>query len=66
METWRKSSYSNSNGGSCVEVADALRAVGVRDTKQAHMGDSRTVLSFSHEAWRGFTARITAGERPRL
>ncbi|MGI5167003.1 DUF397 domain-containing protein [Spirillospora sp. CA-253888] len=31
--TWRKSSYSGSNGGNCVEVADAATAVVVRDSK---------------------------------
>jgi len=32
--TWRKSSYSNMNGGECVEVADGvLGVVPVRDSK---------------------------------
>ncbi|MFE4592251.1 DUF397 domain-containing protein [Streptomyces laurentii] len=31
---WFKSSYSQGNGGSCVEVADACTAVAVRDSKQ--------------------------------
>ncbi|GAA4310959.1 DUF397 domain-containing protein [Actinomadura luteofluorescens] len=30
---WRKSSYSTSNGGNCVELADAAGAVAVRDSK---------------------------------
>ncbi len=30
---WRKSSRSNATGGSCVELADAGRAVAVRDSK---------------------------------
>jgi hypothetical protein len=30
---WRKSSYSGSNGGNCVEVAGAPGQVAVRDSK---------------------------------
>ena len=30
---WRKSSYSGSNGGNCIEVAATARAVAVRDSK---------------------------------
>ncbi|NDU77852.1 DUF397 domain-containing protein [Actinomadura sp. DSM 109109] len=30
---WRKSSYSTSNGGNCVELADAAGTVAVRDSK---------------------------------
>ncbi|MES9539323.1 DUF397 domain-containing protein [Actinomadura sp. NPDC000600] len=30
---WRKSSYSASNGGNCVELAGAAGAVAVRDSK---------------------------------
>ena len=34
---WRKSSYSGSNGGACVEVADNLPGiVAVRDSKDPH------------------------------
>lgn len=55
--TWRKSTYSSASGGSCVEVGQA-QAVMVRDTKQGHMGEARTVLSFTPEAWRVFTAKI--------
>ncbi|MFE3885749.1 DUF397 domain-containing protein [Streptomyces lydicus] len=35
---WRKSSYSNTNGGSCVEVADDFPGglVPVRDSKNPH------------------------------
>jgi hypothetical protein len=31
--TWRKSSYSGSEGGTCVELADLTTAVGIRDSK---------------------------------
>jgi hypothetical protein len=32
MDTWRKSTYSDGNGGACVEVAEGHAAVMVRDT----------------------------------
>ena len=32
--SWRKSSYSGSNGGACVEVGTASPAVAVRDSKR--------------------------------
>ena len=50
---WRKSSYSGSNGGECVEVA-AAGAVLVRDTADR----SGPVLTFTGAAWRAFTAAI--------
>ncbi len=50
---WRKSSYSGSNGGECVEVATA-GAVLVRDT--ADRGGP--VLTFTADAWLAFTATI--------
>jgi hypothetical protein len=50
---WRKSSYSGSNGGECVEVAVA-GAVLVRDTADR----SGPVLTFTADAWQAFTAAI--------
>ena len=50
---WRKSSYSGSNGGECVEVASAA-AVLVRDTADRN----GPVLTFTADAWRAFTAMI--------
>ena len=50
---WRKSSYSGSNGGECVEIA-AAGTVLVRDT--ADRGGP--VLTFTADAWRAFTAAI--------
>jgi hypothetical protein len=56
---WRKSSYSGSNGGNCVEVADNLPGViAVRDSKDP----AGPVLSFTPDDWRAFTAEIKAGE----
>lgn len=50
---WRKSSYSGSNGGECVEVATA-DAVLVRDTADRN----GPVLTFTPDAWRSFTTAI--------
>jgi hypothetical protein len=56
---WRKSSYSGSNGGNCVEVADNLpAAVAVRDSKDP----DGTVLAFTPDEWRAFTVAINGGE----
>jgi hypothetical protein len=49
---WRKSSYSNGEGGSCVEVADGVPGVvPVRDSKLASDGP---VLLFPAHAWDDF------------
>lgn len=65
--TWRKSSYSSSSGGACIEVASSATTIAVRDTKQADMGDKRTVLGFSSAAWIEFTRsiRLVRKYRPR-
>ena len=52
---WFKSSYSGAEGGECVEVAVGADAVFVRDSK--HRRGPR--LSFTAEAWVGFTALAT-------
>jgi Domain of unknown function (DUF397) len=43
MEGWRKSSYSDGNGGNCVEAASGNGVISVRDTADrggATMSDS--------------------------
>ena len=50
---WRKSSYSNANGGDCVEVASA-EGVAVRDTTDR----DGVTLQFTAEAWQEFTRRL--------
>ena len=54
---WRKSSYSDANGG-CVEVAGAAHLVAVRDTKQNGRGP---ILEFTPAAWREFIAEAKSG-----
>ncbi|MDT0468250.1 DUF397 domain-containing protein [Streptomyces gibsoniae] len=36
--TWRKSSYSGSSGGECVEVADLNPHIAIRDSKNPEAG----------------------------
>jgi Domain of unknown function (DUF397) len=56
---WRKSSYSGSNGGGCVEVADNLPGiVAVRDSKDP----DGPKLVFSPDEWQAFTAGVRSGE----
>jgi hypothetical protein len=63
--SWRKSSHSGSNGGTCVEVG-ASRASGyvagavlIRDTTEGGRGP---ILRVSPRTWRAFTTtlRVTA------
>jgi hypothetical protein len=53
---WRKSTYSDSNGGQCVETAsDSANAVIiVRDTADRDRG----TLAFTTDAWASFTASL--------
>jgi hypothetical protein len=51
---WRKSSYSGSNGGECVEVASTAGSVLVRDTTDR----SGPVLAFTADAWLAFVLTI--------
>jgi hypothetical protein len=50
-QTWRKSSYSDANGGQCVETASSSGVVLVRDATQNGAGP---MLGFTAEAWREF------------
>jgi hypothetical protein len=55
---WRKSSYSSSNGGDCIEVADGLTGVvPVRDSKNPH----GPALVFPSAAWTAFVADVKTG-----
>lgn len=58
MDVWRKSSYSSAQGGDCVEVGQSEGLIGIRDTKQAHLRDGRTVLRLTREDFRRLTSTI--------
>ncbi|MGW4562422.1 DUF397 domain-containing protein [Streptomyces sp. NPDC004561] len=54
---WRKSSYSNGEGGDCVEVADGVPGiVPVRDSKL----DGGPVLTVGPAAWAEFVGAVGA------
>jgi uncharacterized protein DUF397 len=56
---WRKSSYSSSNGGNCVEVARNLPGmVAVRDSKNP----KGPALVFSREEWQAFLISARDGK----
>ena len=56
---WRKSTYSNGNGGACVEVARNIPGiVAVRDSKNP----SGPALVLAPGAWKAFLARVRAGD----
>jgi Domain of unknown function (DUF397) len=52
---WRKSSYSGTNGGDCVEAADMNGRILVRDTTDR----GGVVLSIPPDAWARLTAMFT-------
>jgi Domain of unknown function (DUF397) len=51
---WRKSTYSEGNGGSCVETASRDGLILVRDTTDRDGG----TLAFTAEGWAAFTASL--------
>ncbi len=57
MDGWRKSSYSDANGGSCVETASGNGVILVRDTTDRDGG----TLAFSAKAWRTFAEGLKRG-----
>lgn len=58
---WRASSYSNSEGGSCLEVLDGhRRGVPVRDSKNPH-GPAVIVPA---SAWSTFVTAVRSGGFP--
>ncbi len=54
MDPWRKSSYSDANGGACAEVADRNETILVRDTTNRE----GTTLAFTPGAWQKFTTGL--------
>ena len=57
MDGWRKSSYSDGNGGQCVEAASGDGVVLVRDTTNRDGG----TLAFTADAWRAFMTDVKRG-----
>lgn len=55
--TWRKSSYSLSNGGECLEVAYGFTNVPVRDSKNP----GGPVITVSSEAFAAFVGAVRNG-----
>ena len=51
---WRKSTYSSTNGGECVEVGTAARTVAVRDSKDPQ----GPALAFTPARWQAFTRTV--------
>lgn len=60
MIVWRKSSYSDANGGNCIEVATAPTTVPVRDSKDP----DGPHLAFTTNAWDAFIAAVKREEFP--
>lgn len=56
---WRKSSYSGSNGGTCIEVGTAGPAVAVRDSKDP----DGPRLGFAADKWKAFAEQLKAAAR---
>jgi Domain of unknown function (DUF397) len=56
MGNWRKSTYSDANGGDCVELASDSGTVMVRDTTNRD-GEA---LTFTAAAWGTFLGRLGA------
>lgn len=57
--TWRKSSYSGSNGGECIEVSSSfVGVVPVRDSKDPE----GPTLVFDSVAWRCFIEGVRTGD----
>lgn len=56
--TWRKSSYSNPDGGECVEVSDDFAGlVPVRDSKHPH----GPVIVLAANDWAAFVTALKQG-----
>lgn len=56
---WRKSSYSNQDGGNCVEVADGFAGVvPVRDSKDPH----GPALVFPADSFADFVGAVKGGQ----
>ena len=54
MGDWRKSTYSDANGGSCVETASSAGAIKVRDTTDR----DGVTLAFPVQSWERLIASL--------
>ncbi len=58
---WRKSTYSNNQGGECIEIADDTNGlVPVRDSKDPQ----GPALVFTADAWTAFISAVKTGDLP--
>lgn len=58
VAAWRKSSYSNSDGGQCVEVSDTFTdVIPVRDSKNPQ----GPALTFAAGHWASFVSAVKDG-----
>ncbi|WP_055529431.1 DUF397 domain-containing protein [Streptomyces graminilatus] len=57
---WRRSSYSNTDAGQCLEVADDLSAVPVRDSKTP----DGPALILGATAWTSFVTAVRREDLP--
>jgi hypothetical protein len=55
---WRKSSYSGSNGGGCVEAGNHPSGVMIRDTQDPRWPNSAPVIALSANAWNTFLTSL--------
>jgi Domain of unknown function (DUF397) len=59
MGNWRKSSYSDANGGNCVETGSDDGVILIRDTTdRGGLGSGTSILSVPAAAWSKFTATL--------
>ena len=58
QHTWRKSSFSGSSGGNCVEIADVADGVLVRNSKRPSDG----TVAFTRSELAAWIAGCKAGE----
>lgn len=54
---WKKSTYSGTNGGNCVEAALLPAGAAVRDSRHVRLG----VLETPHHEWTALVAAVATG-----
>ena len=60
---WFKSSYSDDQGGACIEIATRRHTIHIRDSK---LGESGPTFAVPATAWAHFTAEIRDAGSERL